>query len=360
MFGTIHIPVDEVVVHSPTHTVLKRNPDRPRPSEFRTISDLRKINDALAKDDVFPVWAPSISNVVTRIISLKRQYHSVRSLLSKRDVSNAFKRALVHPDCVSVMSHQFDGGRCEASCGFAIGFLAFPFGFLASPAYFALVTTPMQLIRQAMGPSRAEQFGSDGYSCILYIDGGIFTGPELAQRHVDCVQSWGNITRSIIGETAISEEKPLLRVIASGKWLSSVSWSTPTRWKSLRQWKRLKALGFGPLRILTVRVGNMPPLKIRKRPGDCSHIGLIRHYFGGSVLNLSIYCPPALMNCALKFLARAVSYGKTIGVLLIYYDNVSAMEIFGRICLLVAWGECARSKNVSLIPLHVVIALLMV
>lgn len=76
----------------PTHTVLKRNPDRTWSGEFRIISDLRRSNNWMSKNDTFPVLAPDIKHVIEWVATLRGKYPGFKVLLAKRDISNAFKR----------------------------------------------------------------------------------------------------------------------------------------------------------------------------------------------------------------------------------------------------------------------------
>ena len=159
LVDTDQVPGAERMEPCATHTVLKRNPDRSWSSEFRTISDLRRINNSIDKRDVFPAWAPGIGDVLKRVVELKRRYPSFKVWLAKRDLSNAFKRVFAHPDCAKVFAHQFLGEDFGISTNFSIGFLALPFGFLASPAYFSLVTSTIQSAHQSQGPAQADWNG---------------------------------------------------------------------------------------------------------------------------------------------------------------------------------------------------------
>ena len=102
-------PPNERIEVSPTHTVLKRNADGCRPSDFRTFADLERTNRWIDKRDFPPLWAPGITVALKRSVVIKTNYHGFKIVLEKRDLSNAFKRVLVRPDCALVRMRQFDG-----------------------------------------------------------------------------------------------------------------------------------------------------------------------------------------------------------------------------------------------------------
>ena len=83
---------------------------------------------------------------------LRKKYPWFKILLAKRDISNAFKRVLIRPDVSRVFSHQFRGEDVGIARDFGVSFLDLPFGFLASPSYFCLVTSAIQAIHQNLGP----------------------------------------------------------------------------------------------------------------------------------------------------------------------------------------------------------------
>ena len=87
-----------------------------------------------------------------------------------------------------------------------MGFLSLPFGFLASPSYFALATTPIQILHQSCRPEDSRWNDSDNYSAFIYIDDGIFIGSVLGTRTTDCVATWEGIAKKISGQDCINTD----------------------------------------------------------------------------------------------------------------------------------------------------------
>ena len=88
--GTSEIPLRERTESRPTHTVLKRNPERRWRSEFRTISDLRRVNLRFDKRDTVPARVPGIADVLGEIVALGTTYPGFKVWVAKRDIANAF------------------------------------------------------------------------------------------------------------------------------------------------------------------------------------------------------------------------------------------------------------------------------
>ena len=193
--GTGEIPRGGRIEFSPSHTALKRNPDRSFSSDCRAISDLRRINLWMNKSDTFPVFAPSISQICERVISLKTRYPGISVRIAKRDISGAFKRVPLHPDCSRVFVRSFDSVDLGTRFKCCIGFLALPYGFLASPSYFAMTTAPIQCIHQSFKPDDCARQDADRYSAFLYIDDSIFVEVNLGRRDDDCIALWEEISK---------------------------------------------------------------------------------------------------------------------------------------------------------------------
>ena len=134
--------------------------------------------------------------------------------IAKRDISSAFRMVAVHPDCSRIFAHAFLKGDLGSQYDCTVGFRSLPFGFLASPAYFDLVTTTLQLIHQGHSAKEESWCGSEPYKAFLYIDDGIFVDAELGSRSQDCIHLWETIAGKILGEDCINREKAL----AEGEW----------------------------------------------------------------------------------------------------------------------------------------------
>ena len=189
------------------HTALKRNPDRSFSMKCRVISDLRRVNLWLNKKVAFPAFAPSIAHIFDRILALKTRYPGIDVLLTKRDISGAFKRLPLHPDCARVFVRAFRATDHERRFSRSVGFFALPFGFLASPEYSALTTAPLQTNRRSFRLEETIRNDREAYVAFLYIDGGISVESNIRGRPAQRVQILESIARAILGYDCINEEK---------------------------------------------------------------------------------------------------------------------------------------------------------
>ena len=203
----VEIPKHERIEFSPTHTVWKRNADRRISAECKVTPDLRCNNLWIKKADTFPACVTGIDRICERIASLETRYRGFSVQLAKRDIDNAFGSVPLHPDCSRAFVHCFDATDVGSRFSVSIGFLALPFGFLASPSYFALATSPIQAIHQRHKPADVSWNDCDNYSAFLYIDDGIFAGSTIGRRSGDCIVLWGKIAKEVLGEDCINEEK---------------------------------------------------------------------------------------------------------------------------------------------------------
>ena len=150
--ATPSLTFGERLEYSPTNAVPKRLPGRAFISKSRTISDLRRINMGIKTEDFCLIWLPEIKDITGRIIRKKWQYPGYPVKICKRDISNAFKRAPLHPDYIAIFCHQLESGASCLSHDATIGWLSLPFGFAASPAIFAMCTDVIQCVRYSGRP----------------------------------------------------------------------------------------------------------------------------------------------------------------------------------------------------------------
>ena len=98
----------QVISHS-SSVVHKKLPGRTLSVDYRVISDLRQINLGNRKEDFYPVEVTKLSETVTRILKLKRQYPTIPVLMTKRDIASAFRRILLHPDMIHIFTNDIPG-----------------------------------------------------------------------------------------------------------------------------------------------------------------------------------------------------------------------------------------------------------
>ena len=177
---------------------------------MRIISDLRRANLALKKEAVFPVTTPTAQQIATRFIQLKRQFPDTDIILCKRDISNASNLIPVNPHLTRCLFHVFKAQPSGTSSDIVGGFPSLPFGWVASPSYFGLVTEVIQEIHLACGPAEESWNLNAPYRSFLYVGDCMLSEPRIGSRPEDSVMACGNICRAILTMKSINEEKSRL------------------------------------------------------------------------------------------------------------------------------------------------------
>ena len=78
---------------------------------------------------------------------------------------------------------------------------------MASPAYFALTTAPLQTIRQISRPAESLRNDYEAFRAVLYIADGMVAESNIGDRPAGRIKLWGEIARSILGDDCINQEK---------------------------------------------------------------------------------------------------------------------------------------------------------
>ena len=177
--ATTSLVFDERLEYSPTTTVPKRLPDRTFCAKSRTISDLRRINLGIDTDDFFPIWLPGIKDIAERINRMKRHNPGIPVRICKRDISNAFKRAPLRPDFISIFCHRFEACASALDQDATIGRLALPFGFAASHALFALCADAIQRVRRSYRANDGSWSVWEQFHAELFVGDAIFAESEM-------------------------------------------------------------------------------------------------------------------------------------------------------------------------------------
>ena len=142
--ATTFLTFGERIEYSPSNTAPNRLLGGTFSDKCRTISEISRINIGVGTGDFFPTGPPEIKDISERIIRKKRQYTGVLIKLRNQDISNAFNRAPLHPDCVAISCHQFASQPSGLEQDATVGWLSLSFGFSASPAIFAMCADAIQ------------------------------------------------------------------------------------------------------------------------------------------------------------------------------------------------------------------------
>ena len=191
---------EERVEPTPTGMVVKKNPDRTISNKMRMISDLRRINLATSAKRMYPMMVLTIQRLCGKIERLKRAYPQVPIMMTKRDISRAFKWVRLHPDMSSILMHEFAKEDAGATSDFYDAFLVLPFGFVGSPGYFCMFTDVIQALHRSFPPADKSWSTEMIYEAEMFVGDAMFIEPSLGARLSESVRSWEWACMFLLGE----------------------------------------------------------------------------------------------------------------------------------------------------------------
>ena len=86
-------------------------------------------------------------------------------------------------------------------------YLTLPFGWRASPWYFSVIGEGVTLARQGFISDGKNRDGADFVDAKLFPDDAIFIEPDIGRRKEAVISCCGHVCRSLLGESAINDEK---------------------------------------------------------------------------------------------------------------------------------------------------------
>ena len=202
-----------VISHS-SSVVRKKMPDRTLSVDYRIISDLRQINMGNRKEDFYPVELVKLSDLVSRILKLNRQFPTMPVLMANRDISSAFRGILLRPDLINIFTTDIPGEALGRKFNVFFGHLAMPFGWGASPAYFKLHTDAITAMRNYYRPQQSLLSGMERFNSFTYVDDCMLIERPLGQRLSACASFWEWSCKQILDDDSINLEKKELE----GQW----------------------------------------------------------------------------------------------------------------------------------------------
>ena len=205
------------VMATPTTTAVKKLPDRTVSTDVRIISDLRLPNLYCDKNSYPPVYLADISEIAERAVMLKRTWPNIDVVCCKRDIDAAFKRVRTHPDMCVMLCTEFRGEHFALDGNIYFMYLALPFGWRGSPAYFPCIGHGVALAHRNFSPANKIRDGHQDLSSLLFVDDAIFIEPRIGMRPEVCVSCWESIWRRLLGADSPNEDK----LMEEGDWKST-------------------------------------------------------------------------------------------------------------------------------------------
>ena len=154
-----------------------------------------------------PIWCPEVEDITERIVRKQRQPPGVPIKVRKRDISNAPKRAPLRTDYSAISRHQFDAESSQTGGDITLDWLAFPFGFSAAPAIFALCTEAIQRTHHCMESENGSWSGWEHFHLGISVVDDIFVEADIWHILQEVVAGWEWRCRSLFGPDSINISK---------------------------------------------------------------------------------------------------------------------------------------------------------
>ena len=145
--------------------------------------------------------------IAERAIASKRMWPKTEVVCCKRDIDAAFKRVRTHPDMSINLCADFHGGHFELGGRIVFLYLATPFGWRASPAYFPSVGRGITLAHRDFCPTSKIRDGGQDFASLLFVDDAIFIEPRIGRRPEACVAFWEDVCREFLGGDSLNKDK---------------------------------------------------------------------------------------------------------------------------------------------------------
>ena len=127
-----------------------------------------------------------------------RNFPGVPRRVTKRDVSEAFKRVSTHPDCVFILCTEFPGNELGLAHDIVLFWLALPFGWSASPGYFqtcARLITKLHCAHRSLSPVT----GNFPFISHMFVDDAMLIEVDFPGRLEQSLNALGVVLRNGVG-----------------------------------------------------------------------------------------------------------------------------------------------------------------
>ena len=198
----------QAISHS-TSAVRKKIPDATLSVDYGIISDLRQINLGHRKEDFYPVDVVWLSDMVSRIPKLSRQFPTMPALMDMRDIASAFRRILLRPDLTRISATDNPGEALGRGGDVFFGHLAMSPGWVASPAYFKLHTGAISEMRHYYRPHQSVMSGMERINSFMYADDFMLIECLVGKRLGACASCWEWSWGQILRDDSINSEKKI-------------------------------------------------------------------------------------------------------------------------------------------------------
>ena len=207
---------------SPFEAVQKLKPDRSVSEEVRVVHDQRTINHGTNKFLHPPALQPTHSQIAKRILWAKGRCPGLPVLLSKKDISGAFRLLWVAPEDVELFAGELPWNPRKAfpnatdeeihlegvpGGDITVVYLVSSFGFSGSPGEWTVWGRSTEEFHRAHRPAVPRRDMGHGFDCKVLVDDGVLVEPWVGLRPWVSAEVFEHGIRTLLGNKAVNEEK---------------------------------------------------------------------------------------------------------------------------------------------------------
>eukprot|EP00435_Cladocopium_sp_Y103_P053696 s1782_g17.t1 len=188
--------------------VPKMLPDRTVSSKGRVIWDAKPINEFCDKNRHPPALQPKHDEVARLIVWWKARYPNTPILMSKKDVSDAFKWIPVRGEDTRLFAADLPGGEFGApGKSITVLYNSLTFGWTGAPGEYMLFAWLIKLGHSMFHPSEASWNDPAAFQSLVLMDDAVLIEPKIGLRPWMSVQTMETCTRKALGDGAINAAK---------------------------------------------------------------------------------------------------------------------------------------------------------
>ena len=195
------------VVSVPMARAPKMLPHRVLSDRGRVIWDATPVNRTCAKENHPPALQPRHSEMARSILWWKQRYPFARVLLSKKDISDAFKWVPVQLEDTRLFAADLPGKDFGLATPVTVIYNTLTFGWTGAPGEFMLYARVAKLAHQGYAPPDPEWNDSPPFRSLVLMDDTVLVEPDIGVRPWLSVHAAERCTKATLGPRTINPEK---------------------------------------------------------------------------------------------------------------------------------------------------------
>ena len=195
------------IVAAPLARVPKMNPDRTIAPTGRVIWDGRFQNVGCAKEDHPPAYQPRHGTVARMIIFWYLHCPNLPVMLSKKDISEAFRWLWFVMSSIGLFSSDIPGKEFDMLGTIIALYLVMPFGWSGAPGEWMIFAWLLKQYHAAWKPANPNLEGRYGYLSLFLMDDQVLIEALLGSRVWESIRLAEEGARRILGEKAVNRKK---------------------------------------------------------------------------------------------------------------------------------------------------------